>query len=461
MARLSIILMCAWLAAWGPSVRWVLAGWSTGDGLLQGAIALGLLVLGLRSPPTLRLQPTGPVLLAAVAAPVLGALLHQTLPLDVIGAAAAVISAWSLLGLYLPATTWRRSAPALLLALLLLPVTAHLDVLLGWPLRKLTASAAALALSTVSEPVAMETVLRVEGGIAHVDLPCAGVRSLWSGAVLLLGGTVALRRRIGPTWLLAACLGGISLVIGNIARVTALVALDHVLAWRLVAEILHVPLGLASFALAGGITLAGLAFAPAWEPVSVEEPPTRSGGLVAALVLPALVFAACLDLPGRHEPAPRVALPGGFDILEPSEAELAFVSEHGGSIVKGRFHGGTVALVAARSWIAHHVPEMCLEAAGWRLTEDHPALLDGLPARVAQASREGRQATALWWLQSDTTLTDDHLVRIRDGLDPTAARRPWVLVSVLLDGEVQPDDPAVLERVHALRRAVAAALESP
>lgn len=457
-------LLGTWAVVHAPSLGWLLRAWRGADGTLHTVVA-GLLMLAvatttdwravagrLQAPPTLRTLPmlvaTVPPLVAAAAAP--------WVPTNLIGAMAAGLSAYGVFGLFVPPQRWRGLLGPALLALAVLPVSGHLDVLLGFPLRQLTAGAVAWALGT---GMPTETVLAIDGGFAHVDLPCSGVRSLWSGAVVVWAAGVAWNRPLVRA-LSATLLALPLLVLANGARVLVLVVVQPVA--PLLAEVLHTPIGVLGFmlALAGPLAVVwGVDGRPSRGAIAAG--PERSWPFPAAAALVAcwlavLPLRALPPAPVAHSPVP--VLPADWASLPTTDAELHFVSRHGGSLVKGQHDGMLALLVSSRSWLAHHVPEQCHEASGWTLSGDTAVPIDGHLVRWSRAQRDGVDATALWWFQSAERRTDDHTERIRAGISSDA---PWVLVSMLVPGHPEPRDPAVVEAVASLAASAARTLEQP
>lgn len=117
---------------------------------------------------------------------------------------------------------------------------------------------------------------------------------------------------------------------------------------------------------------------------------------------------------------------------------------------------GSVLLVAARSWRAHHPPEQCLAGAGHPLAGlETTVIADRFPLRVVRMARPGGSGPrATYWFQSATYRTDDHTARVWDSLH---GERPWLMVSLLFDQEIALDAPDV-RALHLELSAAAAPL---
>ena len=464
----NMAVLLGWTGLHVPTLLWLAHRWTASEGHLHLALAvLGLVGLASSVDPARLLDrlaspmrhSTSAWLWAAVP-PLIAALVRIWLPLDVVDAIAMVASGYGLLGLLTSAQRWRELRGAAGIAAAVLPLTGYLDVFVGYPLRAATAG---LVAGLLGADVTSSTVLAVDGAFAHVDLPCSGVQSLWSGLVVLLGASVVWRRPVDARFLgIAAVVGGL-LVGANTARVFALVLLAHVLGWSLVMEVLHVPMGVIGFCLAVGAGLAVLRWTP--EPIEHRPRPSRSSRWAPASLLVVLCLTAVIPEPTRAvapPPAWTLPLPADVSVLPVDPAESAFAAEHGAQVWKGAIDRegvrGTVVVVASRSWLAHHVPTWCLQSAGWTLTGEHPVHIDGAAVRLAQAARLSESAHALWWFESAEQRTDDHTHRVLQGL---VNDEPWALVSVLIDGRTDPTDPDVARLVHDLRGAVGAIWSTP
>jgi exosortase O len=436
----AIALYAAWV---GPLLPWALRSLRDEDGPVRAFVVLLGLALALSRREAPRPGPSGwPVLWAALP-PLLAPLCPS---LETVQVLLAVATGYGLLGLWLPSERWRAQGPLFLLIALCVPASVWLDVALGWPLRKAIASVAAGLLGGVP----LETVIEVEGGIAHVDLPCAGVRSLWSLGAMMLLWALARGRSLDLRWLAAVLVAGLVALAANTGRVVVLVAMAHLWRMPLLAETVHVPLGVVGFAaaLAAGIVAGELLERGASPKPARGRAPVRPWRLLPVTV--ALCVALWGQVPSQEPPeitAPA-PLPSGWTELVPSVIERSFAQEHGASITKARGpHAASAVLVASRSWLAHHVPEQCLLAHGWRVEEDHPVWIGGAPVRQAVVRKDGQRATAIWWFQRGEEMTDDLVVRIRSG-------GRWVLASVLVPGE--PSAGELEEILISVRQAAAA-----
>jgi exosortase O len=244
-----------------------------------------------------------------------------------------------------------------------------------------------------------------------------------------------------------------------------------VLGWRLLAEMLHLPLGVVGFVFACAAGLAILRrFGRPLDPVSTqaaeEAPlaPARPTWLAPVLGI-ALVGLGLLYAP---KPEPASAAQREWSFSEPlateewplSPNELAWLSS-GGPVSAQRYRfewkgmQGSLLLVASQDWRDQHRPERCFTVYGLEVQGSQPALAaPNFPLRLLDLGVPGGPQfySAAYWLQSPSQVTADYAARIWDDLAPHP--EPWVLVTVLYDESVNPGDKTALELYTTLRQSV-------
>jgi exosortase O len=253
-ANLAILVLWAWL--YRPVYTYLRTIFTrqefrTNQIVLLGVLALivlqarrGQVRLALGEMP--QLHPAGLSLALAGSVGFIAA--ERWLDINTLSATLFGLASYGLLGLWMEPRRWRRGLPAALLLTGALPFGEHLETFVGFPLRLATAR-------TVSEGLAALRVPNTGGGhhpdlrewALQVDSPCSGVKSLWTGGLFLLAATWIEARPVNRRWLLVAVSFALLLVAANLARVALLVLIGQVAGWHLVAEMLHVPLGIIGF----------------------------------------------------------------------------------------------------------------------------------------------------------------------------------------------------------------------
>jgi exosortase O len=375
-------------------------------------------------------------------------LVERFLDINTLSASLFGLATYGLLGLWLPARNWRSGLPALLLLVSALPFADHLQTFVGFPMRLLTASMISEGLSAVGiASVSRETILVFETGISQVDLPCSGVKSLWAGAIFLLAALWIEERPLNLQTLLVAAAFSLLLFAANVGRVAALVIAGPVLGLDLLAEMLHVPLGVINFTAACLAALALLRWASPQperveppKPMSFPRPVWLAPALAAFLSIMAMVY----------QPRPQSVVIRASPVwyfpealhttpqpLSPKENEW-LASEGTEFVERRRFQWGdlkgSMILITSASWRAHHNPERCFEVYGLKPDESVTLLVaPQYPARALSLGDGKRRGlfSAAYWFQSLDQTTDDYGARMWADLSPQ--RQRWVLVTVLFD----------------------------
>jgi exosortase O len=375
---------------------------------------------------------------------------------------------------------WRQGLPAALLLVSVLPFGEHMETFIGYPLRLATARLVSSGMAVLGIPkLGVDTILVFENGLSQVDSPCSGVKSLWTGGLFLLAATWVESRPLNRRWLLAGILFVMLLLASNLLRVAVLVSVGQAAGWRLLAEMLHVPLGVIGFAAACLLLVVMLRWTgshPRSEPAgSPHRSPARPTWL--APILGIFLLLLVLIYTPRTQPAAAASLPGlGMEfpaelLAEPwqlSQDELDWLTNQGSlpvSAARWRFEWrgmtGSLLFIHSSTWRAQHRPERCFTVYGLEVQGSQPYLADSdFPMRQLSLGKPGDQQslyTAAYWLQSADRITEDYAARIWDDLAPQP--QPWVLVTVLFDQPHDLQQPGALTLFTALRESLQTSLE--
>lgn len=213
---LAVLAVALWPTWWWIGQR-MADGSDDPLGLLALAALAGLLWqhrLRLRAAPRLGFQVLA--LLGAVCTTAL----HGRLP-DLALALMGVLTLCAGLIAFLPARV--ATAPVLGLSLLSLPLVASLQFYGGFPLRVLTAELSRWPLALAHQVERSGASLVVDGQLIIVDAPCSGVQMVWLGYYTACMVALATRRN-NRNFLLRLPIVGALVLVGNVARNTALVA---------------------------------------------------------------------------------------------------------------------------------------------------------------------------------------------------------------------------------------------
>ena len=473
----TLALLLSWLWLNGTTLRWLAQTVQDlslfNQVMLLAGVAL-LLMQGIRQRQQFRFSAVpmmrwSPLLLLLSSA--IGMLATEwLLMLDQVPIVFALLGTYGLLGLFLESSVWRRGLPIGAAIALILPFGVQYSTGLGFPARILTAHLVEFLLKTWHiTALSSEDIIVLDTGIAQVDLPCSGLKSLWTGTLFLLAATWLERRRFGLRWLVLFVVNLALLAIANVARVLTLVLVAHVWHQPAIAAILHVPLGVITFVAACGVSVFLLHWIP--RPISSVQHDRETDTLAStrlSFLLAALLLAFTL-IP--HPPAPAAqpdvatvnwAIGTQAQTISLTPTEQTFFTNYPGVVAhKERFAyqglTGSVLFVASPNLQVHHAPELCLIGSGFHLDRIAPhQFAAGLLARWLSLN-DGSQ-TAVYWFQAPHQTTGDFLTRFWQ--EASRQESSWTLVSILLDQFHQPDEPTLQVLVTDIYRSLGHTLQN-
>jgi exosortase O len=468
----NVLLVGAWLWLSRSSLAWLarcFADTSARTNAVLLAVALLILLVQARSAvsarallvavPRMRLLPLGLLVGCALAQVFRSRLLDSS----ILASAAFVVGTQGLAGLYLPQAGWRRGWIAVLVAVALLPFGPHIDAFLGFPARVATAHLARNLLGAAGVVVqSADAILIFENGVANVDLPCSGVKGLWVGGIFFLALTWLEKRKLGWRWLAAGLAFLAALAAANFLRVLLLVMLGFVFRQPSLATLVHLPLGVFGFVMACGLAVFMVRRLPACPADSLAPPaPERPLGLGTLPLIGMLLGLATLGTGVSHTRGfanAEIQLPSAWSLtslsFEDKESRL-FERHLAQQASKWHFRvgqsEGTLLVVVANSFRAHHAPEVCLASTGHTIDGVRRELLGpGLPIKFIDS--DANHASTVTWFQSASATTDSLMQRTLAEL--LHGDRRWALVSVFFDGPATLDaaTSALLEQLHAAVR---------
>ncbi|MCY7366694.1 MAG: exosortase O [Chamaesiphon sp.] len=459
----SISIGGSWLYLNRSALDWLailIADISLFNGVILAAGALLLLSLGWRYRRSIELAPglyRIPLLLlfgcglAAISTQWLVSLVQLPVGLFLLGS-------YGLMGLWLAPAVWKRGLPVAVAIACLLPFGVQFSTGVGTPARIFTAQIVEWILhSWQISAISAGDVIVLETGVAYVDLPCSGLKSMWTGTLFLLAATWLEGRQIGLRWVGVGLVNLGLLAIANTGRVLILTILTHVLHQPAWAEILHAPLGLIGFVMASLLTWGLLRWVPKTGSLAGVEDPAETtlmglnwrsllglAGLLLALAIVPLPqtdrLIAAVDLSKLEWVAPMQT-----QLVALNRPEQKFFANYPGVTTrKQQFQygdlTGTSVLVASPTWQAHHSPEVCLASIGYKIAPEIQQLVT--PEVTARwLSLDNGKRSAVYWFQSATSTTDNFNSRFWDEVFRRESR--WTMVSVVFDGADSPASAAV------------------
>lgn len=388
-----------------------------------------------------------------------------------------VLGTYGLWGLFAEQNFWQKNLPLAGLLACILPFNTQVNGGLGFglPARVLTAQVVEHLLSALHVgAVSSYDIIVLENGIAHVDVPCSGIKTLLVGTLFLFAATWLEGRQLGLRWLAVYAANSILLLSANALRVAILVIVAQVFQQPIYAEILHVPLGLVGLIGAGFLTWLmlqkvpkiklekNLEFSSNLDSEIFKNRPLAKPGLIMVVAVLALI-SQLYHVENAQVAIAPLQLPAqvASEFIPLNAGEQRFFGNYPGTITeKRRFVSGnlrgSMLTVASTSWQTYHAPELCFVASGIPVNQIERKRLT--PSVIARwLSLKDNQLSATYWLQSQQRTTDNFLSRI--GSDITQKNHTWVLVSILFDSSVNPESPEIQDFATAVHNTVDRSLQ--
>jgi exosortase O len=477
------LLALAWFWANISAVKWLLSSFVEIPTLYKIAIVFLIVALVVRSlgwgdrprafSPNfvLRRYPLLLMLGAGVLAIVLGCIIN----IPQVSVLLFILGTYGLSGCFAEPNFWQKNLPIAGLLACILPFSNQFNSGLGLPARVMTAHVVEQLLSILHVgAISSYDILILENGIAHVDVPCSGIKTLLVGTLFLLVATWLESRKLSFQWLAVCAANLLMLLSANALRVVALVLVAQVWQQPTYAEILHVPLGIVGLVCGCFLSWLMLQQVPKFQATKqidfnsprdseiLKNQPLAKAGLIATVA----VLAGISQL--YHVESTKVAiaplqLPQQIisEAIPLNPSEQRFFGNYPETkaekkrFVSGNLHGSMLA-VASTSWQTYHAPELCFVTSGISVNRiEQKQLTPSVTARWLYL--KDNQLSAAYWLQSSQQTTDNFLSRI--GSDITHRNQTWVLVSILFDSFVNPENPEVQEFTASVHNAVKQSLK--
>lgn len=331
---------------------------------------------------------------------------------------------------------WRQGLIIAALTALALPFALVRGTGLGFYLRLMTADVASHILALLGyASMGAHDVLIFDNGIAQVDAPCSGLKSLFTGTFFFLVLSLVLRRQVSAKWVLIYACFIVLLLCANTVRVIILIFLADISDNRSLADAIHVPLGLALFAAACLFPLWAFRLLPKFQPEALA-PKSGDDNITGSLLLLALLI-ICFFLPSQTPTHKTKIVTPQIEWLEPlrlSATETRFFgSKDNTHAAKWRFKeqglSGSILVVRSGALNGLHAPELCFLGNG--LIIDTMKTQSVSEGQVRQLSLNEGAHSALYWMQSGPVITDNFGQRLKRFL--SNGQRDWTLITILFD----------------------------
>lgn len=384
---------------------------------------------------------------------------------QIISASAMIIGAYALLGIYLERKVWKRGFFIVGIIALSLPFAEHIQTFMGFPIRLLTAKVVSAIIGFLgSASVTDASVIVTENNATSIDVPCSGIKSIYTGFIVLL--TMFFLKKVHWSLKLLAISFAylLMLLIFNIWRVFSLVYIYDVLDFPAFGNAIHIGIGIIGFAVST-FALWYLIDKYTAKKADRDEPPTQKERsckkfyiivlLIIALALDTLYIAFLADKDQQIQPSGIV-----FNVQNPELQEIPFDEQEKQFFVNrdvefskkytGKTESGrafSLLIISSSSWRTHHNPELCLQGTGHQIDGSEIIQINGLIIKQLSLN-DGKDTVFYWFVNGDKSVMD-YSERVWEGLKNP--RDIWTLVEIGFHGSVDlrnPDIINLIELVH-------------
>ena len=467
-----ILLISAWLLGNFWTYQWFIESLRTTNYLNLIIFSIGLIVLLVRlistnffASESFNLRFHKYPLLLMIGGEIGAIILKWSLSIPQLTLLCFILGSYGLIGLFVSLTAWQKGLTFASITACVIPFLVAFNSGLGFPVRVITAHAVAQTLADFHlSAVSSHDIIVMENGIAQVDLPCSGMKSLWTGTVFLLGATWLESRQLGWRWLLVAIANLLFLITANIIRVLILVITIEVLQQQQIADVIHLPLGVVGFILASTSTWILLQKVPRScqnlaTITSEKNIDTKINfNWLIAVVITLGIIGQFKPISSEHTALKSINLPPSIktETLALTPAEASFFDNPDNPLVKKlRFKSanlsGSMLMVASNTWQSHHPPELCFLGNGFKVDSMNSKLINNA-INARWLSLQNGELSAAYWFQSQQETTDDFIIRIWDHI--SHRHKTWVLVSVLFDYASSPDNIEIKNFSNAIYQTI-------
>jgi exosortase O len=340
---------------------------------------------------------------------------------------------------------WSKGLAIVLLLAIAIPFYLEFRSGLGFSLRLLTASVVKETLATMGiSAISSHDIIMTENAIAHIDIPCSGLKGLWVGSLFFLIVLIIFNIRItwNVWWKYLAFV--LLLLSANTGRVLILTLLTSIYSLPEMAKIFHIPLGILGFGISCGVVVLMLLHQQTDTSSPILTPATLSNRAATVLLLFIIFLTGWQAVAAIHETTlttqPKIipfSLPHQFQSQPVSltTGEQQYFAQSTQTMAqKWRFvfanNPGSILLVQSSDSNMFHAPELCLVANGITVTEMKTVkITPSLQARILSLNHG--QATGIYWLQSKNYTTDNFGERYWRYL--WSKEKDWRMISLIID----------------------------
>lgn len=358
-----------------------------------------------------------------------------------------LLGTYAIIGFYIEKHLWRRSLFIFLILILTVPLLERVQKFLGFPIRLMTADIVRYLLQILGiGTVSKSAVIISENHATSIDLPCSGVKSIYTGALFMLA--VYYLQKVCVSWKILgiSIIFFIALLFFNTWRVFSLVYIYDILEMHEFGDSIHVTMGVFGF-IASCILLWFLTkrYVVVGSSVHTEKSSTISSSSnlkKVLIVLLSILIVINLFFVKERALSPVQKIEKPFVLPSTLLTELSFTEREQSYFVNSdvefskKFSGVTkdglafsLLIVSSKSARTHHDPEICLQGLGYEINNSEIVQINGL--KVRRLSLNDNTAEVLYWYVGKNKNLLDYSERVWE--EVKNPKQSWALVIIGLN----------------------------
>lgn len=369
---------------------------------------------------------------------------HNRFMLPQIDLALFFIAVYVLIGVFVKNNLrWKRGLPVAILIAVCIPFSVEFGSGFGFFLRIASSQVVEVVLNAAGVHVmSSHDILIFENGIAQVDTPCSGLKSLLTGTLFFLSAVFIKKRTIN----LATCVQYVVfccvLLFTNVLRIFVLVAIYEIIRWKELAEVIHIPLGILAFSVSCAVGWGMLTYFPQKKQRVEQEKDSTYNLLPVLLMVLSLGIAIGFKSPRSTHSFVMSASDSKLlteinaSPLQLTKAEEGFFSTKANTqALKWRFAAsgvkGEILLVESSSLNGIHSPEICFFSNGMIIKTVSEETISNIHCTVV--SFKNSEKRAVYWLQHNKNTTQSFLFRFWEHV--LYGNTKWTMKALLFDAQ--------------------------
>lgn len=387
---------------------------------------------------------------------------------QIISATAMILAGYAILGMYLESRAWKRSLFIVGIIALSLPFAEHIQTFFGFPIRLFTAKVVSIIMELLGFLSFTDAaVIITENNATSIDVPCSGIKSIYTGMIVLLI-ILFLKKALWSLRLLGIAVGYfLVLLLFNIWRVFSLVYIYDVIHYPTFGNAIHVGIGIVGFSV-GTLALwyALDKYVPHRNEIFNERVRKthffNKYSIILLLILALVIDTTYITFSANSNKSIQVQNIV-FSAKNLQLNELPFTSQeqkffvNRDVLLSKKYRGRTAAglefsllIITSASSRTHHNPELCLQGAGHKIEKSEIIQLDDLKLRKLSLNH-GQDTIFYWFAAGDKTILD-YSERVWEGLK--VPNTVWTLVEIGFQGSTDLNNPDIVELIKYLQASV-------